>query len=374
MKIKDFGVEIWMNTYENDCTYNLAETCVRPMTVGELLDLAGNREEILQEITQMQMTYGDIEGSPALRQAVCGLFHTMKPENITITHGGIGANALTIMTLVEPGDRVISVLPTYQQHYSIPESIGAEVKILRLRKENGFLPDLNELRSYATKNTKLICINNPNNPTGAVMDRQFLEEIVAIARECDAYLLCDEVYRGLIHEGDSFGPSIADLYEKGISTGSTSKAYSLAGLRLGWIAGPEELTHQLSKHRDYHVISVGRINDKLAAVAMENKDKIIARNLEIVRKNAALLDEWVAGEPLISYTKPQGGTTALLKLEFSMGAEEFCIRLQKEKGVMMLPGTVLDMEGHVRIGYCDTYEGLKKGLELTSEFLKELAQ
>jgi aspartate/methionine/tyrosine aminotransferase len=162
----------------------------------------------------MKLTYGAIEGSIPLRTQIAKLFRNAGINNITVTHVGISANALSILTLVEPGDRVISVLPTYQQHYSIPESIGADVKILKLREENSFMPDLNELRSYVNGKTKLICINNPNNPTAAVMEGAFLREILEIAKSCNAYLLCDEVYRGLAHEGDNFSISVAYIYEK----------------------------------------------------------------------------------------------------------------------------------------------------------------
>lgn len=373
MKIKDFGVEMWMNAYENDCKYNLAETCVESLTVNELLEMNGKKEEIIKEILNMQLTYGAIEGSDSLRTEVSKLFKSnIGINNITITHGGISANALAILTLVEPKDRVISVLPTYQQHYSIPESIGADVKILKLRPENNFLPDLNELRSYVNDKTKLICINNPNNPTGSVMDEAYLKEIVEIAKSCNAYLLCDEVYRGLIHEGDSFGYSVVDLYEKGISSGSVSKTFSLAGLRTGWLVGPEEFIEKVNRQRDYHVISVGKINDKLATIALENKEKILERNLRIVRENAILLEQWINSEPKLSYVKPKGGTTAFFKYDYNISSEEFCIRLQEIKGVMMLPGSALDMEGFIRIGYCNNPEILKKGLELTSEFLRGL--
>lgn len=373
MKIKDFGVEMWMNAYENDCKYNLAETCVESLTVNELLEMNGKKEEIIKEILDMQLTYGAIEGSDSLRIEVSKLFKSnIGINNITITHGGISANALAILTLVEPKDRVISVLPTYQQHYSIPESIGADVKILKLRPENNFLPDLNELRSYVNDKTKLICINNPNNPTGSVMDEAYLKEIVEIAKSCNSYLLCDEVYRGLIHEGDSFGYSVVDLYEKGISSGSVSKTFSLAGLRTGWLVGPEEFIEKVNRQRDYHVISVGKINDKLATIALENKEKILERNLKIVRENSILLEQWVNSQPKISYVKPKGGTTAFFKYDYNISSEEFCIRLQEIKGVMMLPGSALDMEGFIRIGYCNNPEILKKGLELTSEFLREL--
>jgi aspartate/methionine/tyrosine aminotransferase len=372
MKIKDFGVEIWMNTYENDCKYNLAETCVESLTVDELIQMSERKDHLLKEILEMKLTYGDIEGSLSLRTNVANLYENARPQNVTITHGGINANALSILTLVEPGDRVVSVLPTYQQLYSIPESIGAEVKILKLREENSFLPDLEELKSYVNDKTKLICINNPNNPTGSLMDEAFLKDIVEIARSCDAYILCDEVYRGLTHEGNNFTVSIADLYEKGVSTGSLSKTYSLAGLRVGWVVGPEEFIERVNRQRDYHIISVGMINDKLASVALENKDKILERNLSIVKQNKKILDEWIAKEPRISYVKPKGGTTALLKFDAPMKSDEFCIRLQNDKGVMLLPGSALEMEGYLRIGYCNNTQVLLKGLEELSVFLKEI--
>ncbi len=371
MKIKDFGVEIWMNLYENNCKYNLAETCVESIKVGELLDMAGIKDSFYDELLEMKLTYGDIEGSVALRNEICKLYKTVKPENISVTHGAIGANALSIMTLVEPGDRVISVLPTYQQHYSIPESIGAEVKILPLKFENEFLPDLEELKKLVNDNTKLICINNPNNPSGSVMDEKMLKEIVEIAKRVDAYVICDEAYRGLTHEGDSFTTSIADLYEKGISTASMSKTFSMAGIRLGWIAGPEELIKRINTQRDYHVISVGMIDDRLATIALQNKEKILERNLKIVRENAKLLDDWVKNEPLITYVKPKGGTTAFLKYDIDMPSEELCLKLLKETGVMLLPGSALDTEGFLRIGYCNDFEVEKAGMEKMTEFFKQ---
>ena len=368
MKIRDFGVEMWMNAYENDCTHNLAETCVRSLTVEELLDLSGKREETLEQLVQTRLTYGDIPGSPRLRQAIAGLYQAMSPERVTITNGAIGANALTMLTLVEPGDRVISVLPTYQQHYSIPESIGAQVDILQLREENGWLPDLDELRGLVKKaggKVRLININNPNNPTGSVMEEPMLREIAGIAREAGAWLLCDEVYRGLCHQGDPYTASVADLYEKGISTGSMSKVYSLAGLRLGWIAGPIE------RQRDYHIISVGRLDDLLASVALESREAISTRNLAICREGGRLLAEFVAGEPHISYVKPKGGTTAFLRYDLPMESAELCRRLQEETGVMLLPGSALDMEGYLRIGYCNDPGITEAGLARFGEWLRQ---
>lgn len=371
MKIRDFGVEIWMNRYENHCELNLAETCVESLTVAELLDMAGKRDDILAELLPMKLTYGAIEGSERLRSLIAGMYEEQAPDNVVVTHGAIGANALVHETLVETGDRVISVLPTYQQHYSIPESFGADVQILKLAEEHGFLPDLAELRRLATPGTKLICLNNPNNPTGSLMDRAFLLEVVEIARACGAWILCDEVYRGTDQHGNGITASIADLYEKGISTGSMSKTYSLAGLRLGWIVGPKDLLAAVSIHRDYNTISVGMLDDHFAAIALENRDKILARSHAITRTNLAILAEWVDGEPLISWVKPKSGTTALLKYDLPITSEVFCTRLLDRTGVMLTPGIAMDMEGYLRIGYTNGEGVLRAGLKRISAFLAE---
>lgn len=372
MKIRDFGVEIWMNEFENDCQFNLAETCVASLTVDELLRLAGRNDTALSELLQMKLTYGAIDGSDCLRDSVCDLYTRQKRENIIITHGTIGANALIYETLVAPGDHVISVHPTYQQHYSIPESYGADVDLLHLREENAFLPDLDELRAMMRPGTRLIAINNPNNPTGSLMDRAFLEDIAKSAAASGAYVICDEVYRGIDQDGDGFTASMADVYERGISTSGVSKVFSLAGLRLGWIAAPTDVIEQVSRHRDYNTISVGMLNDHFACMALEAKDKILERSREITRKNLAILDEWVAGEPKISYVRPKSATITLLRYDVDMPSRDFCVRLLEETGVMLTPGSALDMEGYVRIGFANSPEVLAAGLEKFSGFLAGL--
>lgn len=369
MHITPFAVEIWMNEWELKCEFNLAETCVESITIGQLLNLAGRNDTELSELLPMKMTYGAIEGSDRLRNAVAALYEKQKPDNIVVTHGTIGANSLVHQALVSRGDRVVSVIPTYQQHYSIPESIGADVVTLKLREEDQFLPNLSELKKLATPGTRLIAINNPNNPTGALMDRGMLLEIVKIAREADAWLLSDEVYRGTDQHGSGMTASVADLYEKGISTAGMSKAFSLAGLRLGWVAAPREVIESVMHHRDYNTISVGMIDDHFAALALEHSDKILARSQAITRGNLKILAEWVESEPLISWIPPKSGTTALLKYHLDMPSRDFCIALLKETGVMFTPGSAMEMEGYVRIGYANSEDVLRAGLTRVSEFL-----
>lgn len=370
MRIEPFGVELWMNEFENHCTYNLAETCVASLTVQELLDLTGTGDEAFAEIARMKLTYGAIEGSDRLRAAIAALYETVEPSNVVVTHGAIGANKLVHETIVEPGDRVISVQPTYQQHYSIPASYGADVQILHLRADNAYLPDLDELRSLVTPNTSLVAINNPNNPTGSLMDGSMLAEIGRIAAAVGARVLCDEVYRGMNQHGDGTGPSVADVIPGAISTGSMSKAFSLAGLRLGWIAAPPELVESINFHRDYSTISVGMVDDYLAALALEHAPAILGRSRAITRANLAVLSDWVDAEPLISWVRPAAGTTALLRYDVDLPSREFCVQLLDQTGVMLTPGSALAVEGHVRIGYANTGDVLAEGLPKVSEFLR----
>lgn len=371
MKIEPFGVELWMNEFENDCEYNLAETCVASLTVSELLELTETQDAV-DEILSMKLTYGAIEGSDRLRAAIAALYETIEVEGTVVTHGAIGANKLVHETLVEAGDRVISVQPTYQQHYSIPASYGADVQILTLRAENRYLPDLDELRTLVTPETSLIAINNPNNPTGSLMDRSMLEAIGEIADAVGAHVLCDEVYRGTDQEGTGTSASMADVYHRGISTGSMSKAFSLAGLRLGWIAAPTEVLEAVAFHRDYSTISVGMIDDYLAMIALENADKILARSRSITRTNLQILSDWVDAEARVSWVKPRAGTTALLAYDAAVPSRDFCVQLLAETGVLFTPGSALAIEGTVRVGYANTTQVLTDGLPRVSSFLAGL--
>ena len=370
MFIEPFEVEIWMNEWETRCTYNLAETCVASITINELLALSGRDEADLFELLSMKLTYGDIEGSDRLRAAISKLYANTSIADITITHGTIAANMLVHKGLVERGDHVVSIIPTYQQHYSIPRSIEANVATLSLEASDGFLPDLDRLRSMVTLETKLIALTNPNNPTGALIERPMLEAIAEVADSAGAYLLCDEVYRGTGQVGDGMVPSIVDIYHRGISTAGMSKVFSLAGLRVGWVVAPKEVTEKIMIHRDYDTISVGMINDHFAAIALENASKVLARSQAITRENLAILDRWITNEPRVDWVKPRAGTTAMLKLDIPMSSREFCIDLLEKTGVMLTPGDAFDMEGYVRIGYANEREILEAGLSEMSAYLK----
>ncbi|MDO4633863.1 MAG: aminotransferase [Eubacteriales bacterium] len=371
MNIEPFAVEEWMNKYEVGAKYNIAETCVDSVSLDELFELTGtDKKEFLEAFCARRLTYGDIEGLPALKKGICSLYKTLSEEEIVTTHGASGANHHVFYTLVQPGDRVISITPTYQQLYSIPESYGADVQFLHLTKENGYLPDLEELKKLLTPNTKLICINNPNNPTGALMSRDLLCEIAALAKGVDAYVLCDEVYRHLTQE-DEWCESIVDLYDKGISVSSMSKVFSLAGLRLGWIASHDQnFIRSCFSHRDYNLVSCGLFDEAVASIALQNKEILLQRNRKMVRNNLAILDQWVASEPLVHYQKPQAGTTALVFYDLPIPSVEFCDRMYHETGAFVTPGDCFEEAFSMRIGYACEEEVLRAGLKAISQFIE----
>ncbi len=374
MEIKAFEVEEWMNRYEDDATYNIAETCVESLKVGELLDIASiERDEFFGKLSETKLAYGAIPGSVDLREEITKLYHKKKTtDNVIVTNGGIGANFLALFTLVGPGDEVVAVYPTYQQLYSLPEALGAKVRRLRLEPEDGYLPDMNKLRTLVKSNTRAIVINTPNNPTGACFGEAVMKEIAAIADTVGAWVVCDEVYRGLEHDGSYLVPSIADIYEKGISTSSMSKVYSLAGLRLGWIAGDEGFIKECFKHRDYNIISCGMIDDALALIALKNKEKILERNLKIVVENKKVLADWVEGTDGVSFVLPNAGTTALIKYDYDMGSEDLCRKMFEYNGAFVVPGSCFEFENHFRIGYAPKKEVLVEGLAAVSSFLQQL--
>ena len=374
MDIKAFEVEEWMNKYEDDARYNIAETCVESLKIGELLDIASiEKDAFFGKLADTKLTYGAIPGSVDLREEITKLYHKKKTiDNVIVTNGGIGANFLALFSLVGPGDEVVAVYPTYQQLYSLPEALGAKVRRLRTEPEEGFIPDMHKLRSLVKSNTRAIVINTPNNPTGACFGEKIMREIAEIAETAGAWVVCDEVYRGLEHEGSYSVPSIADIYEKGVSTSSMSKVYSLAGLRLGWVAANEEFIKECFKHRDYNIISCGMIDDALATVALKNKEKILERNMKIILENKKILTDWVEKTEGLSFTVPISGTTALIKYDHDMESEEFCKRMFEYNGAFVVPGSCFEFENHFRIGYAPKKEVLVEGLTAIDLFLKTL--
>ncbi|KAJ6092170.1 hypothetical protein N7467_004139 [Penicillium canescens] len=386
VRISAFAVERWMDLYENDAKHNLAETCCASISLNDLLSFSQKKD--LVDYSQKQV-YGAIRGSEALRANIANLYsQSVSAEGVLVTNGAIQANFLALYTNIGPGDHVICQYPTYQQLYSVPESLGAEVSLWRSNEEKGWGLDLEDLKALIRRNTKLIILNNPQNPTGAILRREELQAIVDIAREHDILIHSDEVYRPLFHslsQSEGTPPSILEFgYEKVISTGSMSKAFSLAGIRLGWIASPNpEIIEACASARDYTLISVGQIDDGVAAHALSSPcvENLLQRNLQLARQNLDALESFVNEFSwAVKWTRPQAGTTAFIKFVDREGRAiddvVLCQRLQETTGVMLVPGSQcfgggVDFHGFVRVGYVPEHEVMVDGLQALRKFMRD---
>ena len=369
MKIAGFGVEEWLNKWEKSATYDISQSTISSMTMAELLSLDGvNGQTFYASLNREKMNYGWIEGSPEFKKEAAKLYQHVPAENILQTNGATGANHLALYSLIEPGDHVIAEYPSYQQLYDIPKSLGAIVDYWHIREDNNWNPDIEELKQLIKPNTKMICLNNANNPTGTILDRNLLQQIVELAKEVGAYVLVDEVYLPL-DDPDSF-VSIADLYDKGIATNSLSKTYSVPGIRLGWTASNKEVADIFRKYRDYTMICAGVFNDLLGTYVLKNRARVLTRNSQIVLHNLSILKEWVAQEPKVSMIFPRAVSTSFVKLDIQPEqTEQFCIDLLKDEGVLLVPGNRFDMPSHAWLGYCTDTATLQEGLKRLSSFL-----
>lgn len=396
-----------MDQYENIAKYNIAETCCASISVEQLQELSENKTGSILDLPR-KLTYGAIRGSDALRSNLARLYSAkggapLLADDILITPGAIAANHLLFYSLVGPGDHVICHYPTYQQLYSVPKSLGAEVDLWEARPEKNWIPDIEELEGLIKPNTKLIVIkyvpplsnsthiltpppSNPNNPTGQVLRRSLLQSIVDLAAAHDITILSDEVYRPIFHSitpmDADFPPSILSLnYKRTVAVGSLSKAYSLAGIRVGWLASRDPaVIEACAQARHYTTVSVSQLDEQVAAFALAPATihALLARNIQLARANLDLLERFVGRhEEECEWVRPVAGTTAFVK--FRRGGKpvddvELCKRLIEKTGVMFVPGSQCfgeEWRGYVRIGFVCETEVLKDGLKEVQAYLKK---
>jgi aspartate/methionine/tyrosine aminotransferase len=374
-----------MEKHETHAKYNIAETCAASISISDLLALSERPETPSPIPTSTKLTYGSIRGSDALRNILAALYSArastpLSKDNILITPGAIAANFLVFYTLLARGDHVICHYPTYSQLYQGPRSLGAEVSLWKTSPAENWQLEASALRGLIKANTKLLILNNPNNPTGTIIPRSSLEAIISIAREHNIVVLCDEVYRPLFHSlspsDPAFPPSAlnscpattssnssSSYYENTIVSGSLSKAYSLAGLRLGWLATRSPtLLDQLAHSRHYTAISVSQLDEAVAAQALSDHTihALLARNIKLAKTNLALLEAFVqAHAGRCTWVKPVAGTTAFVRFAAKTGQPVddavLAERLVQEKGVLVVPGGVCfeDQWGQPRDGSAD---------------------
>ena len=377
MKIEPFALERWMTTYEQHVEFDIAESGIAPLTARELLAMEpeGERGRVLERLLDLRLGYSEAPGTLELRSLLAETYQDCGPENILVTTGAIEANFLLFNVLLEPGDHVVAPHPAYQQLYSVPRAIGCDVDLWEIRPETGFRYDIVELERLLRPDTRLIVINSPHNPTGAMLSAAELARVYELADSVGARVLSDEAYRWLVIQGeDEPAPPMYNLGPLGVSVGTLSKPFGLPGLRIGWMAAPAELVARCWGMRDYVSLSPGKLNDALAVLALRQREKIWKRNAAIIAANLATAKAWVAERSdLLSWKPPRGGLLALVHYNLDIPSLDVANKLAEEYSVMLAPGSAFGYEHHLRIGIGQEPSVFKAGLEAAGDCFTKLA-
>ncbi len=368
MKIEEFKMERWQSIWENQVRFNLSESGVHPLALQDLIESPCE----LDDLKQVRLGYPQTNGSPALRRLICGMYEKATEQHVQVTNGGSEANLLVLLSLVEPGDEVLVMLPNYMQVPGLVSALGGTVRPFFLREEDGWAPDLSELKKLLSLRTRIIAVCHPNNPTGSILSEGEIRTICEMAASVGAWVLADEIYRGAERSGVE-SPTFWGRYERVIITGGLSKAYGLPGLRIGWIvASPEFVARTWSCH-DYTTIAPGALSDALARIALEpgRRSAILERTRRILRENFPILTEWIyRNQPCFRMVSPRAGAIAFLRCQPPHNPSDLARRLLQEKSVLVVPGVQLGMDGFIRIGFGGTPEDLQAGLLRIQELLR----
>lgn len=319
----------------------------------ELLDLAAPADKKLWQ--QLQLGYTEVKGLPALRQTIVDSFYPdLNPEQILCFAGAEEGIFCALYTLCNPGDHVIILTPCYQSLMEIPKLKGCEITAVELREENLWRIELDKISAAIKTNTKGVIINFPHNPTGQVISEAELTQLSIILAERGIWLFSDEVYRLLGPNSDSWASPAVNAYEHGISLGVMSKAFGLAGLRVGWIACRDlDTLKAIERMKHYTSICNSAPAEILSTIALKNKDRILQRNNQIVEANIKLLDSFMQQyAQQFTWVRPAGGCVGFVKYHGQQHIELLCANLVEDQGVLLLPASIYDVTtNHFRIGF-----------------------
>lgn len=368
MQIEDFVLERRLSQHENSVEINLSDSGVHPCDLRAVLTPAQ-----LEELSSLELGYGWTNGTGELRDTISALYPGMTRDNVLVTNGSTEAIFVMVMSLLSPGDEMICVVPTYLHIVGWARAAGVTVKILPMREQDGWVPDLDRLRSLITPKTRMISICNPNNPTGAIISAEQMHALVALAAKHDLWLHADEIYKGSEIEGDEV-PTFAGLYEKTLATGGLSKAMAMPGLRLGWMVGPTATVEAGWRCKDYTTITTNKLSEFIACHALrpDVRRRVLDRGKHMLSENLALLSGWVQRHSdCFSFKPPRAGGMAFVRYALRIDSVALVERLRDEKGVFACAGDDFGVEGYLRIAIGVPRERLQEGLRRIRGFVLE---
>ncbi|MEM6391584.1 MAG: aminotransferase class I/II-fold pyridoxal phosphate-dependent enzyme [Planctomycetota bacterium] len=359
-----FELERDLSRYEYAVAYNLSESGVHPMRVDELY---ADAPEKLEALNRLLLGYAPGLGLPELREGIASTYEGATAENVIACVGAIEANFAAMTTVTRPGDEVVLMRPNYQQLYGVATNHGLQTKEFALLPEQGFAPDLDQLRDAVTPQTKLIAVCHPNNPCGRALTGAEMDAVIEIADRVGAWILADEVYRGSERQGEAFTPSFFGRYDKVMAVGSTSKAYGLPGLRLGWVTTDPETVDQVWARREYLSLCTALVANHMAAHALNRptRDRVVARTRKLIRDGYNLLADWIDQQNgAVELTAHDASAITLLKVNLpDFDSRQYVDELREQHSVLLAPGDHLGVPGHVRISFGLDLDYLNAGLD-----------
>jgi aspartate/methionine/tyrosine aminotransferase len=370
MRVEPFSMERMQSTYENQVDFNLSESGVHPLQLGELVEDARVRDALMRE----GLRYTQSNGTAALRELIASHYPGATPAHVQVTNGGAEANYVTMWNLVEPGDEIVFMVPSYMQMWGLARAFGGTVKEWPLIPPDGsgrWRMNVDGLERLIDARTKVVIVCNPNNPTGARFDDADLDRVAAMAERHGAWILSDEVYRGAERDGRET-PSMWGRTDRVVVTSGLSKAYGLPGLRIGWVVGPPSLVVSLWSYHDYTTIAPGALSDFLARHALDptRRDSILMRTRRILNENFPIISRWLDGHGgLFSCAPPDAGAIVYVRYHHEINSTELVTRLREQKSVLIVPGDHFGMDGYLRIGYGDEPGYLREGLSRLHDLL-----
>jgi len=351
MQITDFKLERYFAAYEFKVRYLLSASDCEALTLAELLAMAD--PATLDLWRDLSLGYTESQGHPLLREEVARFYSGIAPDE-TLIAAPEELIFIAMNVLLAPGDHVIATFPGYQSLYEVAGALGATVTRWALRPSaSGWQLDLAALERSITPRTRLLVINFPHNPTGHLPSAAELEAIIAVARRHNLHIFSDEMYRLLEHDPAARLPSVADLVDRGIALSGLSKSFALPGLRIGWLAtNDRDFLARAAAFKDYTTICNSAPSEVLGIMALRSRERIVARNLAIIRSNLALAEQFFAAHSgAFRWLPPQAGSVAFPQLTGATPVTDFCRDVLDAKSLMVLPSDVFDFGGnHFRIG------------------------
>src|SRR5471032_650667 len=369
---QDFRLISYLSKLEHAVRFPLSSSYPESMNINTLFELAG--VEHRQPFMQAMLDYPPLRGTPELLEAIAGTYDNMNTGQIISFAGADEAIYASFHALLDAGDHAVVITPNYQSLESVPMS-RCDVSGVALEAEDGWALDVEKVRAALRPNTKALVINFPHNPTGALISRQQLDELVQLCREHGIWLFSDEVYRLTEFDIADRLPQVADIYERGISLNVTSKAYGLPGLRIGWVACQDApWLLKLERMKQYLSICNSLPGEMLTTLALNAREAILQRVMQRSRQQLAQLTDFLARYPqLFELTVPKAGVLAFVRYKGPEGAEPFATRLVEETGVMTIPSVTYASEltavseDFLRIGFGRA--NLSKALEVWGDWL-----